>query len=71
MLLRIKNGMREWDQLPSGYELLPIYTPLQARDVQRIHETWFLEYPPDGMLISTPRSPGSKWYRLIKENSNE
>lgn len=59
----IRNGLHEWDSLPDGYDVLPVSEPVQGGDVQRIHDTWYCEYPKNGFLVGCLRGAGGIWYR--------
>ncbi len=63
---RIKNGMNEWGRLPDGYTELPESEPVQAGDVQKIHDEWYVEYPAKGFLVGMLRGAGGKWYRKAR-----
>lgn len=60
---RIRNGLQEWNRPPDGYVPLPIYEPVQAGDVQKIHDEWFIEYPANGFLVGKTRGAGGLWLR--------
>ena len=60
---RIRNGLNEWNRPPKGYVELPHTEPVQADDVQKISDEWYLEYPAKGLLVGRLRGCGGKWYR--------
>jgi len=60
---RIRNGLNEWNRPPEGYVELPHTEPVQAGDVQKISDEWYLEYPANGLLVGHLRGCGGKWYR--------
>lgn len=60
---RLRNGLNEWNRVPEGYKELCALEPVQAGDVQKIHDEWYVEYPQRGLLIGQFRGQGGKWYR--------
>lgn len=60
---RIRNGLNEWNRLPEGYAELSPLEPVQAGDVQKINDEWYVEYPAKGFLVGKRRGAGGKWYR--------
>lgn len=60
---RIRNGLNEWNRPPAGYVELPSTERVQAGDVQKINDEWFLEYPSNGPLVGHLRGAGGIWYR--------
>lgn len=60
---RVRNGLNEWNRPPIGYVKVPATECVQAGDVQKIHDEWYLEYPARGALIGHLRGAGGTWYR--------
>lgn len=61
MIKRIRNNLKEWDRLPSGYRPLRSAEKVEGADVQRLHDTWYAEYPSSGMLVG--HWPNGQWFR--------
>lgn len=60
---RTRNGLNEWNRPPTGYVELSASDRVQAGDVQKIHDEWYVEYPAMGLLIGKFRGAGGTWYR--------
>ncbi|RLI66850.1 MAG: hypothetical protein DRO67_00305 [Candidatus Asgardarchaeum californiense] len=59
---RIVNGLRQWNHVPDGYYQLKSDDTIQAHDVQKINDEWYLEYPNNSLLIGNYVG-SANWYR--------
>ena len=59
---RIRNGCKEWRQLPQGYRPLGVDDVIAPGDVMQLNPEWFSEYKA-GLLIGTMPAHRN-WFRL-------
>jgi hypothetical protein len=59
---RVRNGSREWRQLPPGFRPLAGDEKIQSGDVIKMNPEWFSEYKSGTLIGNTPSHSG--WFRF-------